>query len=53
MSCSGGLKSGNPCDKLMALCSAARADIIVKIVVPTEGNFDLIILGYSGIALNN
>jgi hypothetical protein len=31
-------KSGNPCPKLTALCSVAKADMTVKIVVPTDGS---------------
>ena len=29
-------KSGNPCPKLTAECLAAKVDIVVKIVVPTQ-----------------
>ena len=36
----GGEKSGKPCDKLMASCSAASRDITVKMVVPTSGSLD-------------
>ena len=35
-------KSGNPCDKLIALCSCASRDITVNIVVPTLGSLDAI-----------
>ena len=40
-----GLKSGKPCDKLMALCSFANADMVVKIVVPIAGSFELMLEG--------
>src|SRR4029079_12211817 len=33
-------KSGKPCERLIALCSCARRDITVKIVVPTSGSFE-------------
>ena len=39
------LKSGNPCDRLIALCSPASLDIIVKIVVPTWGSLEAMALG--------
>jgi len=35
-------KSGNPCDKFIALHSPAKADITVNIVVPTLGSLDFI-----------
>jgi len=41
-------KFGKPCDKLMAWCSLASADMIVKIVVPAWGSFDLTVRGNVG-----
>jgi hypothetical protein len=34
----GTAKSGNPCPRLTAPCSAASCDITVKMVVPTLGS---------------
>jgi hypothetical protein len=34
------LKSGYPCDRLIAPVSAASFDMTVKMVVPTDGSFD-------------
>src|SRR5258705_9450628 len=36
------LKSGNPCDRLIAPCSRASRDIVVKIVTPVSGSFERI-----------
>jgi hypothetical protein len=38
--CRIGLKSGKPCDRLIAPQSAASFDITVKMVVPTWGSFE-------------
>lgn len=43
-------KSGKPCDKLIALCSCANADITVKMVVPVFGSLDFIREGNAGIS---
>src|SRR6476646_3067073 len=40
-------KSGNPCDRLIASRSAASFDITVKIVVPTDGSFEVMVMGLS------
>jgi hypothetical protein len=40
-----GLKSGKPCDRLIALCSFAKADMVVKMVVPTVGSFEFMVEG--------
>jgi hypothetical protein len=37
----GGLNSGNPWDKLMAWCFAAKPDITENIDAPYPGNFDV------------
>src|SRR5882762_2291947 len=34
------LKSGNPCDRLIAPCSSASRDIFVKIVTPVPGSLE-------------
>jgi hypothetical protein len=39
-------KSGNPCERLMALCSVASLLITEKIVVPTFGSLLPMRLGY-------
>jgi hypothetical protein len=36
------LKSGNPCERLIAPTSVAKADITVKIVVPVWGSLEII-----------
>src|SRR5262245_36291110 len=33
-------KSGNPCDRLIAPCSAARRDITAKMLTPVDGSFE-------------
>src|SRR5262245_30131956 len=40
MSSGAQLKSGNPCDRLMAPCSSAGRDIVVKIVTPVLGSLE-------------
>ena len=46
----GGSKSGKPCERLIAPCSAARRDITVKMVVPTSGS--LLSSGITGTRMN-
>jgi hypothetical protein len=36
-------KSGKPCHKLTALCCAAKALIVAKMVVPTAGSLAAIV----------
>src|SRR5262245_19287542 len=43
-------KSGKPCDRLIALCSCARRDITVKMVVPTSGSLEAMGRENDGIA---